>query len=58
MKTDAEKAKEILKKRDRARKGFAETDDEGRDPLKDQEKREEKIGDNGLVVGLGMKRSG
>jgi hypothetical protein len=58
MKTDEEKAKEILKKRERARKGFAETNDEGQDPLKNQDKREEKIADNGLVLGLGMKRSG
>lgn len=56
--TDKEKADEILRKRERARKGFAEHPDEGRDPLKKQEKREEKIADSGVVLGLGMKRSG
>ena len=55
--TDKEKADEILKKRERARKGFAEHADEGRDPLEKQEKREEKIADSGVVLGLGMKRS-
>ena len=58
MKTEREKAEEILKKRERARKGFAETDDEGKDPLAEQENREEKIADSGLAVGLGLKRSG
>jgi hypothetical protein len=55
---DKEKAEEILKKRERARKGFAEHPDDGRDPLEKQEDREEKIADAGLAVGLGMKRSG
>jgi hypothetical protein len=65
MKTDKEKAEEILRERERARKGFAVTNDEGKDPLKlkgnsleDQEEREEDIADNGLAVGLGLKRSG
>jgi hypothetical protein len=65
MKTEKEKAKEILKERERARKGFAVTDDEGRDPLhendnsiEDEDAREEKVGDAGLAVGLGLKRSG
>ena len=56
--TDKEKADEILKKRERARKGFAEHPEEGSDPLEKQEKREEKIADSGVVLGLGMKRSG
>jgi hypothetical protein len=56
--TDKEKADEILKKRERARKGFAEHPGEGRDPLEKQEKRDEKIADSGVVLGLGMKRSG
>jgi hypothetical protein len=56
--TDKEKADEILKKRERARKGFAEHPDESRDPLKKQEEREENIADSGVVLGLGMKRSG
>ena len=58
MKTEREKAEAILKKRERARKGFAETDDEGKDPLAEQENREEKIADSGLAVGIGLKRSG
>jgi hypothetical protein len=58
MKTEKEKAEEILKKRERARKGLAEHSDEGKDPFKEQEKREEKIADAGLAVGLGLKRSG
>jgi hypothetical protein len=58
MKTEKEKAEEILKKRERARKGFAETDGEGKDPLAEQENREEKIADSGVGVGLGLKRSG
>ncbi len=33
MKTEKEKAKEVLKERERARKGFAVTNDEGEDPL-------------------------
>jgi hypothetical protein len=57
-KTDKEKAEEILKKRERARKGFAEHPDDGRDPLEEQEEREEKIADSGLALGLGMKRTG
>ena len=58
MKTDKEKAEEILKKRERARKGFAEHPDDGKDPLEEQDEREEKAAQAGLVVGLGMKRSG
>ena len=58
MKTDKEKAEEILKKRDRARKGFAETNDEGKDPLKEQEKREDKIATAGIAAGLAVRRSG
>jgi hypothetical protein len=65
MKTDKEKAEEILKERERARKGIAVTNDEGKDPLKKyqntvegEEDREEKIADAGLAVGLGLKRSG
>ncbi len=37
MKTDQEKAKEVLKERERARKGFAVTNDEGEDPLENPE---------------------
>lgn len=65
MKSDKEKAEEILRERERARKGFAVTNDEGKDPLKlnqnsieDEEERQEEIGERGLAVGLGLKRSG
>jgi hypothetical protein len=65
MKTEKEKAKDVLKERERARKGFAVTNDEGKDPLglksdsiEDEEKREDRIADAGLAVGLGLKRSG
>jgi hypothetical protein len=58
MKTEKEKAKEILKAREKARKGFAESKDEGRDPIKEQLKREQDVGNAGLAVGIGLKRSG
>ena len=62
---DKEKLKKILKERERARKGFAVTNDEGKDPLhlnddsvEDEEERERRIAESGLAVGLGLKRSG
>jgi hypothetical protein len=58
MKTEKEKANDILKDRDKARKGYAESKDEGRDPIKEQLKREQEIGNAGLAVGIGLKRSG
>jgi hypothetical protein len=58
MKSDKEKADEILKARDKARKEFAETNDEGRDPIEEDLKREQEIGNAGLAVGIGLKRSG
>jgi hypothetical protein len=58
MKSEKEKAEEILKKREMARKGLAEHKDEGEDTLEEQEERERKIANAGLTVGLGMKRSG
>jgi hypothetical protein len=58
MKTEKEKAKEVLKKREMARKGLAEHKDEGDDTLGKQEEREEKIAEAGLAVGLGLRRSG
>jgi hypothetical protein len=58
MKSEKEMANEILKKREKARKGFAEHKDEGEDALEKQEEREEKIADAGLALGLGLKRSG
>ena len=56
-KTEDEKAEEVLKKRDMAREGLAEHPDDGRDPLKTQEGREEKVEDAGLALGVGLKRS-
>lgn len=58
MKTEKEKAEEILKKREMARKGLAEHKDEGEDTLEDQQEREEKVADAGLALGLGLRRSG
>jgi len=58
MKSEKEKAEEILKKREMARKGLAEHKDEGVDTLEEQEEREKNIGDAGLALGLGLKRSG
>lgn len=58
MKTDKEKAEEILKKRELARKGLAEHPDDGTDPFEEQEDRQEKIADAGLAVGIGLRRSG
>ena len=65
MSDDKEKAEKILKERERAKKGFAVTNDEGKDPLhlnddsvEDEEERERKIAETGLAVGLGLKRSG
>jgi hypothetical protein len=59
MKTEKEKANEMLKERERARKGFAVTNDEGEDPLAKPDnptKREEKVEDAGLALDLGLKR--
>ena len=58
MKSEKEKAEEILKKREMARKGLAEHKDEGEDALEEQEEREKKVADAGLALGLGLKRSG
>lgn len=58
MKSDKEKAEEILKKREMARKGIAEHPDDGKDEIEEQEVRERKIADNALAIGLGMRRSG
>jgi hypothetical protein len=59
MKTEQEKAKDVLKERERARKGFAVTNDKGEDPLENPEnptEREEKVEDAGLALDLGLKR--
>ncbi|MGH6923512.1 MAG: hypothetical protein ACRED5_07205 [Propylenella sp.] len=53
-KTDKEKAKEILEKRDRARKGFRE--DAPKDAAEKKKERMEKIGDSALALDLGLKR--
>jgi hypothetical protein len=58
MKSEKEKAEEILKKREMARKGLAEHKDEGEGTLEKQEERQKKIADVGPAVGLGLKRSG
>lgn len=58
MKSEKEKAEEILKKREQARKGFSETNDDGKDPIEEQEDRAKKVADAGLAVGLGLRRSG
>ena len=58
MKSEKEKAEEILKKREVAPKGLAENKDEGEGTLEKQEERQKKIADVGLAVGLGLKRSG
>jgi hypothetical protein len=58
MKTDKEKAEELLKKREQARKGLAEHKDEGEDPIEEKEERERKIAENSLAVGLAIRRSG
>ena len=42
MKTEKEKANEMLKERERARKGFAVTNDEGQDPLANPQDRKER----------------
>lgn len=57
-KSEQEKAREILKKRERARKGFTETNDRGEDPLEKQEEQADKVAQSGLALGLGMKRTG
>ncbi len=56
-KSEEEKAKEVLKKRELARKGFSEQADDGRDPLEEQEEQSENLQDTGLAVGIGLKRS-
>lgn len=59
MKTDKEKAQEILKERDDARKGIEHDGPKGRDPLKAEKKRDEKAGElAGIAVGAGLKRNG
>jgi hypothetical protein len=59
MKSDKEKAQEILKARDDARKGVEHEDKNGRDPLNVEDKERKKAGDRaGIAIGAGLKRSG
>ncbi|HVY19418.1 MAG TPA: hypothetical protein VHA70_04965 [Bauldia sp.] len=58
MKTEKEKAAEVLKKRDEARKGIEHEDPKGCDPLKAEEKKQQKVEDLGLGLGVGLRRSG
>lgn len=56
MKTDKEKAQEILRKRKLAAEGLEQQPDGG-NPLEDpDEKKEEQLGDEALTVDLGLKR--
>jgi hypothetical protein len=57
-KSEQEKAEEILKKRERAMKGFAETDDRGEDPLEEQDEEGDRLARDALTLGVGMKRTG
>jgi hypothetical protein len=57
-KSEQEKAEEVLKKRERARKGFAETDDRGEDPLEEQGEEDDRLARDALTLGVGMKRTG
>jgi hypothetical protein len=56
MKSDKEKAREILKERDNARKGI-EPKRKG-DAIERTEEREEKVAERGLAGALLVKRSG
>jgi hypothetical protein len=58
MKTEKEKAAEVLKKRDEARKGIDHDNPKGRDPLKAEEKKQQKVEDLGLGLGIGLRRGG
>jgi hypothetical protein len=55
VKTEKEKAREILKKRDDARKGLKP--DTEKNAIEREEETEEKIADRGLAVGVGMHRT-
>ena len=60
MKSDKEKAEEILAKRERARKGLAEHPDHEQDghAIEGQKTQEGKVDDAAVALGLGLKRSG
>lgn len=56
MKTDKQKAEEILRKRKLAAEGLEEKPD-GENPLEDpEEKKEEELGDEAITVDFGLKR--
>jgi hypothetical protein len=57
-KSEQEKAEEVLKKRERATKGFAETNDRGEDPLEGQDEESDRLARDALTLGIGMKRTG
>ena len=57
-KTEKEKGKEILRKRERAQQGLKPKVEENSDPIAEEEDREKKLAASGLVIGLGLKRSG
>jgi hypothetical protein len=59
MKSEKEKADEILKASDDARKGIKHQDKDNRDPLSVEEKERKKAGKlAGVAIGAGLKRSG
>jgi hypothetical protein len=59
MKTEKQKAEEILKARGEARKGIDRTGDKTRDPRKAEDQRQQKTGElAGVAMGAGLKRSG
>jgi hypothetical protein len=55
MKTDKEKAREILEKREKARKGLKP--DSEKNAIEREDKVERKISDRGLAVGVGLHRT-
>jgi hypothetical protein len=56
-KTEKEKGKEVLRKRNRAQQGLKPEGEENSDPIAEEEDREKKIAAT-AAVGLGLKRSG
>jgi hypothetical protein len=52
-KSDEQKAKEVLRKRDRAGKGLREG---MKDPEERREDRQDEIGDSALAMNIGLKR--
>lgn len=56
MESDKEKGREILKKREEARKGFAPKSKA--DSIEETEEKEKKVAARELPIGLGARRSG